>query len=103
MNPSTRHDLPRPETAVRPTRESHYELHDLVSRKLSLPPPPKGKHGDVSALVLAYTAAEQRRLIAGIVSIGLGVLIFAVPRLLNYIVAAYFVVVGVLLILEATD
>jgi Protein of unknown function (DUF3096) len=57
----------------------------------------------VSALVVAYTAAEQRRLIAGIVSIGLGVLIFAIPRLLNYIVAAYFVVVGVLLILEATD
>jgi Protein of unknown function (DUF3096) len=57
----------------------------------------------VSAFVLAYTAAEQRRLIAGFVSIGLGVLIFAVPRLLNYIVAAYFVVVGVLLILEATD
>jgi uncharacterized membrane protein HdeD (DUF308 family) len=57
----------------------------------------------VSAFVLAYTAAEQRRLIAGIVSIGLGLLIFAVPRLLNYIVAAYLVVVGVLLILEATD
>jgi Protein of unknown function (DUF3096) len=29
--------------------------------------------------------------------------IFVFPRLLNYIVAAYFVVVGVLLILEATD
>jgi uncharacterized membrane protein HdeD (DUF308 family) len=57
----------------------------------------------VSTFVLAYTAAEQRRLIAGIVSVGLGVLIFIVPRLLNYIVAAYFVVVGVLLILEATD
>jgi len=23
-------DLPRPETAVPPTRESHYELHDVV-------------------------------------------------------------------------
>jgi uncharacterized membrane protein HdeD (DUF308 family) len=57
----------------------------------------------VSGFVFAYTAAEQRRLIAGIISIGLGVLIFAIPRLLNYIVAAYFVVVGVLLILEATD
>jgi hypothetical protein len=57
----------------------------------------------VSALVIAYTAAEQRRLIAGIVSIGLGVLIFVFPRVLNYIVAAYFIVVGVLLILEATD
>jgi hypothetical protein len=57
----------------------------------------------VSALVIAYTAAEQRRLIAGIVSIGLGVLIFVFPRVLNYIVAVYFIVVGVLLILEATD
>jgi hypothetical protein len=37
----------------------------------------------VSALVVGCTAAEQRRLIAGIVSIGLGVLIFAIPRLLN--------------------
>jgi uncharacterized membrane protein HdeD (DUF308 family) len=68
-----------------------------------LPSSRAGKRGDVSALVVAYTAAEQRRLIAGIVSIALGVLIFAVPRLLNYIVAAYFVVVGVLLILETTD
>jgi DUF3096 family protein len=54
-------------------------------------------------LILAYTAREQRQLIAGIISIGVGVLIFLVPRLLNYIVAAYLVVVGILLILEATD
>ena len=57
----------------------------------------------MTALILAYTAREQRQLIAGILSIGVGVLIFVVPRLLNYIVAAYLVVVGVLLILEATD
>jgi hypothetical protein len=31
------------------------------------------------------------------------VLIFIFPRLLNYIVAAYLVVVGVILILVATD
>ena len=54
-------------------------------------------------LILAYTAREQRQLIAGIISIGVGVLIFLVPRLLNYIVAAYLVVIGILLILEATD
>ena len=35
-------------------------------------------------------------IIAGIVSIVLGVLIFAVPRLLNYIVAGYLVIVGVI-------
>jgi hypothetical protein len=57
----------------------------------------------MGSLILAYTAREQRQLIAGILSIGVGVLIFLVPRLLNYIVAAYLVVVGILLILEATD
>jgi uncharacterized membrane protein HdeD (DUF308 family) len=57
----------------------------------------------MSTLILAYTAREQRQLILGIISIGVGVLIFVVPRLLNYIVAAYLVVVGILLILEATD
>jgi uncharacterized membrane protein HdeD (DUF308 family) len=57
----------------------------------------------MGSLLLAYTAQEQRQLVAGIVSIGVGVLIFVFPRLLNYIVAAYLVVVGILLILEATD
>ena len=53
--------------------------------------------------VIALTAAENRQLIAGVISLGTGVLIFLVPRLLNYIVAAYLVVVGILLILNATD
>jgi uncharacterized membrane protein HdeD (DUF308 family) len=57
----------------------------------------------VTSLVLAYTAREQRELIAGIVSIALGVLIFVFPRLLNYIVAAYFILAGILLVLAATD
>jgi uncharacterized membrane protein HdeD (DUF308 family) len=57
----------------------------------------------MGSLLLAYTAQEQRQLIAGIVSIGVGVLIFVFPRLLNYIVAAYLIAVGILLILEATD
>jgi uncharacterized membrane protein HdeD (DUF308 family) len=57
----------------------------------------------MSLSVLAYTANEQRQLIGGIVSIALGVLIFVFPRLLNYIVAAYFVLAGILLILAATD
>jgi amino acid permease len=52
---------------------------------------------------IALTANENRQLVAGIVSLGTGVLIFLVPRLLNYIVAAYLVVVGILLILNATD
>jgi len=53
--------------------------------------------------VIALTAAENRQLIAGIVSLATGVLIFLIPRLLNYIVAAYLIVVGILLILNATD
>jgi hypothetical protein len=39
---------------------------------------------------------DTELVIAGIVSIGLGLLIFVVPRLLNYVVAAYLVVVGVI-------
>jgi uncharacterized membrane protein HdeD (DUF308 family) len=57
----------------------------------------------MGSMIIAYTANEQRQLIAGILSIGVGVLIFVFPRLLNYIVAAYLVVVGILLILAATD
>jgi uncharacterized membrane protein HdeD (DUF308 family) len=53
--------------------------------------------------LLAYTAQEQRRLVAGIISIAVGVLIFVFPRLLNYIVGAYLVVVGILLVLDVTD
>ena len=53
--------------------------------------------------LIALTANENRQLIAGVVSLATGVLIFLVPRLLNYIVATYLVVVGILLILNATD
>jgi uncharacterized membrane protein HdeD (DUF308 family) len=63
---------------------------------------PGYESGVVLALV-AYTAQEQRRLIAGIISIVVGVLIFVFPRLLNYIVGAYLVVVGILLVLDVTD
>lgn len=41
-------------------------------------------------------AHDTELIIAGIVSIALGILIFLVPRLLNYIVAAYLVIVGVI-------
>lgn len=52
---------------------------------------------------IALTANENRQLIAGIVSLGTGILIFLFPRLLNYIVAVYPIVVRILLILNATD
>lgn len=56
----------------------------------------------MQAATIAYTAHEQRQLIAGIVSIGFGVLIFVFPRFLNYLVAAYLVIVGVALVVVAT-
>jgi uncharacterized membrane protein HdeD (DUF308 family) len=57
----------------------------------------------VELSVIALTANENRQLIVGIVSVATGVLIFLVPRLLNYLVAAYLIVVGILLIIAATD
>jgi hypothetical protein len=39
---------------------------------------------------------DTELVLAGIVSIALGILIFVVPRLLNYIVAAYLVIVGII-------
>jgi uncharacterized membrane protein HdeD (DUF308 family) len=56
----------------------------------------------VLATLIAYTAHEKRQLVAGVVSIAFGVLIFVFPRFLNYLVAAYLVIVGVLLVLAAT-
>jgi uncharacterized membrane protein HdeD (DUF308 family) len=41
-------------------------------------------------------AHDTELVIAGVVSVVLGVLIFLVPRLLNYIVAAYLIIVGVI-------
>lgn len=49
------------------------------------------------------TAAETRQLIAGAVSLGTGVLIFLFPSLLSYIVAAYLVIVGIVLVVGALD
>jgi uncharacterized membrane protein HdeD (DUF308 family) len=38
-------------------------------------------------------------LVVGIISVLAGILIFAVPRVLNYVVAAYLIVIGILWIL----
>ncbi len=64
--------------------------------------------GMALASVLAQ-AEEVRRatdapvLVAGIVSLALGILILVIPRLLSYIVAGYLIVVGVLWIIAAVD
>ena len=49
--------------------------------------------GQVSVKVGTH---DTELIIAGIVSVALGVLIFVAPRLLNYIVAAYLIIVGVI-------
>ena len=46
---------------------------------------------------------DTPQLLIGIVSLALGILILIIPRLLNYIVAAYLVIVGVLAVIAALD
>ena len=46
---------------------------------------------------------DTPQLLIGIVSIALGILILIMPRLLNYIVAAYLIIVGVLALIAAFD
>jgi uncharacterized membrane protein HdeD (DUF308 family) len=51
-------------------------------------------------VAVALAQLEGNRLVvAGIISIVLGVLILIMPRLLNYIVAAYLIVIGVIWLL----
>lgn len=40
--------------------------------------------------------------LTGFISLGAGILIFLVPKALNYIVAAYLVVVGLILLFNVT-
>jgi hypothetical protein len=57
--------------------------------------------GAMQALILAQNGAGEISFtpdLTGFVSLAAGILIFAVPRALNYIVAAYLVVVGLILL-----
>ena len=47
------------------------------------------------------TQAETNALLLGIVSLGFGVLILIAPRILNYVVALYLIVIGILFIVRA--
>ncbi len=49
------------------------------------------------------SGVDTPQLLIGIVSIVLGILILIMPRLLNYIVAAYLIIVGVLALIAAFD
>ena len=52
---------------------------------------------NVASTVLAQTEiATGNLLILGIVSLLAGILILVVPRVLNYVVAAYLIIVGIL-------
>ncbi|HSK16639.1 MAG TPA: DUF3096 domain-containing protein [Gaiellaceae bacterium] len=66
-------------------------MHALAALLAQLPDPGNDNGGGTDGPLL----------VAGIVSIGLGILIFAVPRLLSYIVAAYLVVIGVIWLVAA--
>lgn len=52
---------------------------------------------NVASTVLAQTEiATGNLLVLGIVSLLAGILILVVPRVLNYVVAAYLIIVGIL-------
>jgi hypothetical protein len=53
------------------------------------------------SILMAMTQAETNALLLGIVSLAFGVLILIVPRILNYVVALYLIVIGVLFIIRA--
>jgi uncharacterized membrane protein HdeD (DUF308 family) len=50
----------------------------------------------LSQVSVKVGAHDTELVVAGVVSVVLGVLIFLVPRLLNYIVAAYLIIIGVI-------
>jgi uncharacterized membrane protein HdeD (DUF308 family) len=53
----------------------------------------------VTPLLAQVDVANINVLILGIISLLAGILILAVPRVLNYVVAAYLIIVGVLWII----
>ena len=55
----------------------------------------------MSILLMDMTQAETNALLLGIISLGFGVLILMVPRVLNYVVALYLIVIGILFIVRA--
>lgn len=46
--------------------------------------------------IVAMTATQTNALLFGIVSLTFGVVILLVPRVLNYVVAYYLIVIGIL-------
>lgn len=52
------------------------------------------------ARLLAQTEVEVNLTLPGILALGAGVLILIFPRFLNYLVAVYLIVVGLILIFD---
>jgi hypothetical protein len=50
---------------------------------------------------MAMTATQKNALLIGIISLGFGLLILAVPRVLNYLVAFYLIAVGIVFLARA--
>jgi uncharacterized membrane protein HdeD (DUF308 family) len=55
----------------------------------------------MAPLLAQVEIAAEGLLIAGVVSLLAGILILVVPRVLNYIVAIYLIIVGILWIISA--
>lgn len=53
------------------------------------------------APLMVMTATQKNALIFGVVSLAFGVMILIVPRVLNYIVAFYLIVIGVVFVARA--
>jgi uncharacterized membrane protein HdeD (DUF308 family) len=60
-----------------------------------------GQDMAMTTLLMDMTQAETNALLLGIVSLAFGVLILMVPRILNYVVALYLIVIGILFIIRA--
>ena len=50
----------------------------------------------LAPFIAQMTIPSTNLLVLGIVSVLAGILIFAVPRVLNYVVAAYLIIVGII-------
>jgi DUF3096 family protein len=58
----------------------------------------RAKEVDMSALVAAGTSINLNLTLPGILALVAGILILIFPTILNYVVAAYLIIVGLILI-----
>ena len=51
--------------------------------------------------LMTMTATQKNALIFGVASLGFGVLILIVPRVLNYLIAFYLIAIGIVFVARA--